>query len=256
MTGRLQGKRIIITGAGGAIGRSSAVRFVSEGASVGLVDVRPEELDQTAQLVRQEGGLGAQFTCDVRNENQVEQAVRTLSSELGGIDTLFANAGIMPHADVSVLTADFNLWREIIETNLFGISMFAKYCAPRIAEAGGGAIVTMGSFLAVMGCSYPQDGYSASKGAIEALTRSLAVQLGPRRIRVNGLAPGPILTPHVERFFADEEARSLRLRRIPLGRFGTLADAAALAAFLASDDASWMTGQMILLDGGISTNYL
>src|SRR5205085_11936691 len=125
----------------------------------------------------------------------------------------------------SVLNADFEQWRMIIDVNLFGIASFVKYVTPYIAAAGGGAIVMMGSFLAVVGCSYPQDAYAASKGAVASLTRSLAVQLGPRKIRVNGMAPGPILTPHVEKFFADEEAQRLRLARIPLGRFGTVEDA-------------------------------
>jgi NAD(P)-dependent dehydrogenase (short-subunit alcohol dehydrogenase family) len=114
----------------------------------------------------------------------------------------------------------------------------------------------MSSFLAVLGCSVPQDAYAASKGAVSSLTRSMAVQFGPQRIRVNALAPGPILTPHVEQFFPDPEARAVRLARVPLGRFGTPEDAAGLACFLASDAASWLTGQVVVLDGGISCNYL
>jgi NAD(P)-dependent dehydrogenase (short-subunit alcohol dehydrogenase family) len=107
-----------------------------------------------------------------------------------------------------------------------------------------------------MGCTYPQDAYAASKGAISSLTRSMAVQLGPRRIRVNALAPGPIMTTHVEQFLPDPEARRIRLERVPLGRFGVREDAAALACFLASDAASWITGRVVVLDGGISCNYL
>ena len=252
----LNNKRAIITGAGGAIGRAAALRFVREGARVGLIDINSEELSTTAALVRGQGGTVVEATCDVRREHEVARAVTDVVAAFDGLDILFANAGIMPHSDASVLDADFEQWRPIIDVNLFGIAMMVKHAAPHIVLAGGGAIVTMSSFLAVLGCSYPQDGYTASKGAVAALTRSLAVQLGPQNIRVNGMAPGPILTPHVEKFFADEEARQLRLARVPLGRFGTVEDAAALAAFLASEDASWLSGQMITLDGGISVNYL
>ena len=114
----------------------------------------------------------------------------------------------------------------------------------------------MSSFLAVIGCTYPQDAYAASKGAISSLTRSMAVQLGSKNIRVNALAPGPIMTAHVEKFFPDPKARQIRLDRVPLGRFGVPEDAAGLACFLASEAASWITGQIIVLDGGISSNYL
>lgn len=252
----LPGKRVVITGAGGAIGQASARRFAQEGARLGLIDIDAEKLAETTTIVRNAGGFAVDVVCDVRDESAVADAVAHIDNGLGGIDTLFANAGIMPHADESAIEANFELWRTIMEINLFGIASIAKHTAPRIEAAGGGAIATMGSFLAVMGCTYPQDGYTASKGAIAAMTRSLAVQLGPKGIRVNGLAPGPILTPHVAQFFADDAARQLRLARIPLGRFGRTEDAAALAMFLCSDDASWLTGQMITLDGGISVNYL
>src|SRR5215831_19258625 len=252
----LKNKRALVTGAAGAIGRATALRFAREGASVGLVDIHADDLSVTTTQVRECGGAAVEALCDVRREHDVASVVTGIVAGLGGLDILFANAGIMPHSDESVLDADFEQWRTIIDVNLFGIASFVKYAAPYIAAAGGGAIVTMGSFLAVMGCSYPQDGYTASKGAVASLTRSLAVQLGAKKIRVNGMAPGPILTPHVEKFFADEEARRRRLARVPLGRFGQVDDVAGLATFLVSEDASWLTGQVITLDGGISVNYL
>jgi NAD(P)-dependent dehydrogenase (short-subunit alcohol dehydrogenase family) len=169
---------------------------------------------------------------------------------------VFNNAGIMPHQDRSVLDADLELWNLITSINLHGTAFCSKYAVPHIVAAGGGAVVNMSSFLAVLGGTYPQDAYAASKGAISALTRSMAVQLGPQLIRVNALAPGPIMTAHVEQFFPDPEARRVRLERVPLGRFGRPEDAAALACFLASDAASWITGQVVIVDGGISSNYL
>src|ERR1051326_1629086 len=196
----LHGRRAIITGAAGAIGRATALRFVRDGASVGLTDINVTELSITAGLARDLRGNVIEAGCDVRREQDVAAAVSEMAEKMGGLEILIANAGIMPHSDESVLAADFEQWRNIIDVNLFGIASFVKCAVPHIASAGGGAIVTMGSFLAVVGCSYPQDGYTASKSAVAALTRSLAVQLGPKNIRVNGMAPGPILTPHVEKF--------------------------------------------------------
>lgn len=256
MTGRLAGKRAFITGGGGALGRASALVFAREGASVAVVDIVADAAEETARQVAEQGGTALPIVADVSDEEQVERAVAEAVEALGGLDTLFSNAGIMPHQDRSVLDTDLDLWRFIASTNVHSTALCAKYTVPHIVAAGGGAVVNMSSFLAVMGCTYPQDAYAASKGAIAALTRSMAVQLGPRRIRVNALAPGPILTAHVEQFFPDPEARRVRLERVPLGRFGIPDDAAELACFLASDAASWVTGQVVVLDGGISCNYL
>jgi len=162
----------------------------------------------------------------------------------------------MPHQDRSFLDGDLELWHRISAINLDGTMLCSKYVVPHIIAAGGGAVLNMSSFLAVLGCSFPQDGYTASKGAISALTRSMAVQLGPKGVRVNGIAPGPVLTAHVEQFFPDPDARKIRLARIPLGRFGEPADIAGTAAFLVSDSAAWITGQVLVIDGGISSNYL
>jgi NAD(P)-dependent dehydrogenase (short-subunit alcohol dehydrogenase family) len=253
---RLAGRRALITGAGGALGRASALEFAREGAAVVALDFVAEAAEETARQVRAQGGSATAVVADVAEEDQVRRAVGAAADALGGLDLLFNNAGIMPHQDVSLLDADVDLWRTVMGTNLHGTMLCSKYAVPAIAAAGGGSVVNMSSFLSVMGCSIPQDAYAASKGAISSLTRSMAVQFGPQAIRVNALAPGPILTPHVEQFFPDPEARAVRLARVPLGRFGTPEDAAGLACFLASDAAAWLTGQVVVLDGGISCNYL
>jgi NAD(P)-dependent dehydrogenase (short-subunit alcohol dehydrogenase family) len=253
---RLRDKRALVTGAGGALGRASSLRFAREGARVAVLDVSAEAAQETVALVDAEGGEAIALVADVREEDQVQAAVAAAVQAFGGLDVLFNNAGVMPHQDISFLDADLGLWRTISDINLHGTVLCSKYAVPHLIAAGGGAVVNMSSFLAVLGCSVPQDAYAASKGAVAALTRSMAVQLGGRGVRVNALAPGPVLTAHVEAFFPDEERRRARLDRVPLGRFGRPEDAAALACFLASEDAAWITGQTVVLDGGISSNYL
>jgi len=256
VSGRLAGRRALVTGAGGALGRASSVRFAREGAAVAVVDVVPGAAEETARLIQADGGIAVALMADVADEAQVARVVEDAVAALGGLDLLFNNAGIMPHQDVSLLDADLDLWRQIMGINLHGTALCSKYAVPHLTAAGGGAVVNMASFLVDMGCTVPQDAYAASKGAIAALTRSMAVQFGARRIRCNALAPGPILTPHVEHFFADPDAKAQRIARIPLGRFGSPDDVAGLATFLASDDAAWLTGQVVVLDGGISCHYL
>ena len=252
----LEGKRVFVTGAGGALGRASARLFAREGAAVAVVDISADAANATQALIEAEGGHAVTIVADVRDEAQVRAAAETAADRLGGLDTLFNNAGVMPHQDRSFLDGDLELWHRISEINLDGTMLCSKYVVPHIIAAGGGAVLNMSSFLAVLGCSFPQDGYTASKGAISALTRSMAVQLGAKGVRVNGIAPGPVLTAHVEQFFPDPDARQIRLARIPLGRFGEPADIAGTAAFLLSDAAAWITGHVLVIDGGISSNYL
>ncbi len=252
---RMNGKVVFLTGGGGALGQVSAELFAREGAKVSIIDAVKDKAEEVAHGISANGGNAIAIHANITDEAAVRVAVDRTTQHWGRLDTLFNNAGIMPHQDQSILDLDFELLTQIYSVNLGGTALCCKYVIPRIIQAGGGAVVNMGSFLAVMGCTKPQDAYSASKGAIIALTRSLAVQFGKDNIRVNALCPGPIETEHVKRFFADEEARKIRLGRIPLGRVGRPEDVAELALYLASDAASWLTGQAIVLDGGISCNY-
>ena len=252
---RLRDKVVFLTGGGGVLGQESALLFAREGASVAVVDARKEQAEETVHAIITAGGKAIALDADVSDETAVRAAVTTAVQHWGHLDTLFNCAGVMPHQDESLLDLNVGLMARIYAINVTGSALCCKYAIPHIQQAGGGAVVNMSSFLAVMGCGKPQDAYAASKGAIIALTHSLAVQFGRDRIRVNALCPGPIETEYTRYFFADEEARKLRLDRIPLGRFGRPGDVAELALFLASDAASWLTGQAILLDGGISCNY-
>lgn len=207
-------------------------------------------------MIRDAGGKGVAIVADVADDAQVQSAVLQAVEVLGGLDALFNNAGIMPHQDASLLQADGDLWDLIFDVNVRGTVNLTKWVTPHLLAAGGGSILNMSSFLAFLGCSNPQDAYTASKGAIASMTRALAVQLGPQHVRVNAVAPGPIMTPHVEAFFSDPEERAIRLARYPLGRFGTVQDVAELSCFLTSDASSWITGQVVVIDGGASINYV
>jgi len=252
----LTGRRALVTGAGGAIGRAASLTFAREGCRVAAVDISRDAVMETVHMVTDAGGEAVAVVADVADEAEVRAAVDAAVKALGGLDALFNNAGIMPHQDQSLLQADTDLWDLIFNINVRGTVNVTKLVTPHLLAAGGGSILNMSSFLAFLGCTNPQDAYTASKGAIAAMTRALAVQLGPQHVRVNALAPGPIATPHVEAFFSEPEERAIRLARFPLGRFGTVQDVAELACFLSSEASSWLTGQVVVLDGGASINYV
>ena len=254
--GRLEERVIFLTGGGGVLGRASARLFAREGARVAVVDFSEETAEETAAEVARDGGEALALRADVTREGEVAEAVAATVGRWGGIDGLFNNAGIMPHEDVSLLDLEDEVWSRVYETNVRGTALCSKHAIPRILEAGGGAVANMSSFVHAMGSKRPQDAYTASRGAVVSMTRSMAVQFGGRGVRVNALCPGPIDTEHVRRNFPDEAARRRRLDRIPLGRFGEPEDVAGLALFLLSGEAAWITGQAILLDGGISCHYL
>jgi NAD(P)-dependent dehydrogenase (short-subunit alcohol dehydrogenase family) len=252
---RLENKVVLITGAGSGMGREVAVLFAKEGARVVLNDLVSETVEETAQLVTQVGGEALAIAGSVVDEGMVEKTIKAGVEKFGKLDTLYNNAGIMPDEDESVTTMEPDVWRRVLDVNLNGLALCCKYGIPQIIEAGGGAVVNVASFVALVGCSVPQDAYTASKGAVIALTQSLAVQFGPKGVRSNAICPGPIITPLMETLFATEEAKMLRLNRIPMGRFGQPEDVAYAALFLASDEASWINGASLVVDGGITINY-
>ncbi|HLG64166.1 MAG TPA: glucose 1-dehydrogenase [Ktedonosporobacter sp.] len=252
---RLANKVAIITGSAGGMGQAAAWLFAREGASVVVTDVQAEAGEETARRIRDEGGNAIFVKADVANEDQVKGMVSAAIEAYGRVDVLYNNAGIMPGNDGSIIDISEELWDRILDVNLKSAFLCSKHTIPHMIKQGKGSIINISSFVTFMGCTVPQDAYGVSKSGMLALTKSLAVQYGPHGIRCNAICPGPIETPLLHHLWESEEARKLRLNRIPLGRFGEINDIIYMALHLASDESSWTTGTWLIIDGGISSNY-
>lgn len=256
MANRLAGKVCVITGAGGGMGRVACETFAAEGAQVVALDVMAAAAAETAERVRAAGGSAIAHACDVSREADAKAAMAYAAAKLGGIDVLYNNAGIMPEADHSVIDTEVEVWDRVMAVNVRGIFLCCKYAIPEMLKRGRGSIINIASFVALLGCSVPQDAYTASKGAVLSLTKSLAIQFRPKGIRTNAICPGPIETPLLtEWLLKDEAARNLRLSRQPSGRFGRPEDIVNAALYLASDESDWTNGATLVVDGGITSNY-
>lgn len=252
---RLKDKVALITGSAGGMGKAAAELFAHEGASVIVSDILAGAGEQTAQAIRDAGGKAIFVKADVSNEENVKNLVAKAIEAFGRIDVLYNNAGIMPAEDTGVTDLSEEVWDRVLDVNLKSAFLCSKHVVPHMKAQKKGSIINVASFVALMGCTVPQDAYTASKGGMLSLTKSFAVQYGPYGIRCNAICPGPIETPLLRVLWTSEEARNLRLNRIPLGRFGTVEDIIYLALYLASDESSWTTGSWIVVDGGISSNY-
>jgi NAD(P)-dependent dehydrogenase (short-subunit alcohol dehydrogenase family) len=249
--GRLEGKTALITGAGGGMGREACVVFASEGATIAGLDVDAPALEQTASSVRDAGGQIATFVADVADEAQVRDAVEAIVAGFGSLHILYNNAGVLwRDRDLGVLDTDEAVWDRVMAINLKGIVWVCKYGIPKLIEAGGGAVVNIGSLSALLGDAVPQDAYSASKGAIVSLTRSLAIQFASQGVRANCIHPGFVDTPLQTIRTSDPAWVDAASAAIPLGRLGTTRDVVNAALFLASDEASYITGVELIVDGG------
>ncbi|HEY5200467.1 MAG TPA: 3-oxoacyl-ACP reductase [Acidothermaceae bacterium] len=252
MTGRLQDKVAVITGAGSGIGLASARRFASEGAKVVCVDI-----DDLAGKAAADDVGGIFVHADVTADADVQAMYATAVDTFGGLDIAFNNAGISPPDDDSILTTEIDAWRRVQEVNLTSVYLCCKYAIPHMQARGGGSIINTASFVAVMGSATSQISYTASKGGVLAMSRELGVQFAREGIRVNALCPGPVNTPLLQELFAkDPERAARRLVHIPVGRFAEPEEIAAAVAFLASDDSSFITASSFLVDGGISGAYV
>jgi NAD(P)-dependent dehydrogenase (short-subunit alcohol dehydrogenase family) len=245
MSGRLQGKVCVITGAAGGIGAAAAAVFSREGAQVVGVDLHPDH------------GVGSvSLACDVSDEAQVGELFTQVHSELGRLDVLFNNAGISPTDDASVLETSLEAWERVQSVNLRSVFLCCKHGIPLLLAGGGGSVINTASFVAVLGAATSQISYTASKGGVLALSRELGVEFARRGVRVNALCPGPVDTPLLrELYAADAEQAARRLIHVPMGRFAEATEIAGAIAFLASDDSSFITASEFLVDGGISGAY-
>ncbi len=253
---RLKGKVSIITGAGGGMGRVAALRFAAEGSSVLVADYDEAAANETVAQVRAAGGEATPARVDVSVEADAKAMVDLAVRQYGRLDVLYNNAGIMPEADHSVVDTPVEAWDQVMAVNVRGVYLACKYAIPRMIDNNCGSIINVSSFVALLGCSVPQDAYTASKGAVLSLTRSLAVQFAPMGIRTNAILPGPVETPLLMDWLVkDEKAKQIRLARNPTGRFGKADEVVALAIYLASDESAWTNGASLVIDGGISVNY-
>jgi NAD(P)-dependent dehydrogenase (short-subunit alcohol dehydrogenase family) len=252
---RLEGKVALITGAGSGMGRLAAEVFAREGAAVVATDLMSHALQETVAAVEGAGGRIIGMDGDVSDAADVREWVEEGVHAFGKLNVLYNNAGIFPDEDESVVDMDLDVFQRVIDVNLKGVALCCQYGIPALIDAGGGSVVNVASFVALVGCTVPQDAYTMSKGAIISLTRSLAVQFGPKGVRANAICPGPIETPLLRELLTDESARNKRLSRIPLGRFGRAEDIVYAALYLASDESSWTTGTSFVVDGGITVNY-
>lgn len=251
---RLAGKTILVTGAASGMGRVATRMFVEQGAKVIAADINEGALHEAIEEVTVHDAVHP-VVGNVAVDADVQRMIAEGVERFGGLHVLYNNAGIMPDEDTSVVETSGETFDRVIDVNLKSIFLVCKHGIPKLVEAGGGSVINIASFVALVGCTVPQDAYTASKGGVLSLTRSLAVQYGPQGVRANALCPGPILTPLMETLFASEEEKNKRLNRIPLGRFGRAEDIVNAGIFLASDESSWMTGSQFVIDGGITVNY-
>jgi NAD(P)-dependent dehydrogenase (short-subunit alcohol dehydrogenase family) len=243
--GRLDSKVVVITGAASGIGAATAQLFRSEGATVVGVDLN--EVD----------GVELSITADVTDSDAVEAVYARVREEYRTVDVLFNNAGISPDDDASVLDTSLDAWQRVQDVNLKSVFLCCKHGIPHLLETGGGSVINTASFVAVMGAATSQISYTASKGAVLALSRELGVQFARQGVRVNALCPGPVNTPLLRELFAsDPEKAARRLVHLPMGRFAEAREIASAALFLASDDSSYITASTFLVDGGLSGAYV
>jgi NAD(P)-dependent dehydrogenase (short-subunit alcohol dehydrogenase family) len=244
MGSRLAGKVCVITGAAGGIGAATAERFAAEGAVVVGVDLREHAVGDVS------------LQADLTSEEAVSGLYAQVQGRFGRIDVLFNNAGISPTDDASVLDTTLEAWERVQNANLRSVFLCCKHGIPHLLTSGGGSVINVASFVAVMGSATSQISYTASKGGVLALSRELGVEFARRGVRVNALCPGPVDTPLLRDLYAsDPVAAARRMVHVPMGRFAAASEIANAVLFLASDESSYVNASEFLVDGGLSGAY-
>jgi NAD(P)-dependent dehydrogenase (short-subunit alcohol dehydrogenase family) len=252
MAGRLERKVCVITGAGGGMGADAAVRFAEEGALVVVADVDGDAAENVAGEV---GGLAVQ--ADVSEEASVRAMYAAAADRFGGIDVLYNNAGVSPADDDSILETDLDAWERVQAVNTRGVYLCCKHGIPHLLERGGGSVINVASFVALVGAATSQISYTASKGAVLSLSKELGVQFARRGVRVNALCPGPVETPLLLRIWGETPgAAERRLVHLPMGRMAQPREIVNAALFLASDESSYVNAATFVVDGGLTAAYV
>ena len=253
---RLNNKVALITGAGSGIGLETGRLFAQEGASIIAVDITDATGEACAAEIRARGGSAQFVQADVARAADCERMIAAAEATYGKLDILFNNAGISHADDDDAINTAESVWDMTMAVNVKGVFLGCKYGIPALRRAGGGSIINTASFVALLGAATPQLAYTASKGAVLAMTRELAVIHARENIRVNALCPGPLHTELLMKYLDTEAKRERRLVHIPMGRFGEAQEIAKAALYLASDDSSFVTGSAFTVDGGITAAYV
>jgi NAD(P)-dependent dehydrogenase (short-subunit alcohol dehydrogenase family) len=255
VAGRLESKVCVITGAGGGMGREAAQLFTTEDARVCVADVSREAAEETVGLCPE--GTAFAHEVDVADEDAVRALYAATAERFGGVDVLYNNAGISPADDASILDTSLEAWRRVQDVNTTGVFLCCKHGIPHLLERGGGSVINVASFVAILGAATSQISYTASKGAVLSLSRELAVQFARQGVRVNALCPGPVETPLLLHIWGDDPAAAeRRLVHLPMGRLAKPREIVNAALFLASDESSYVNGATFLVDGGLTAAYV